>query len=124
MEQFYAILWTAVGTAVTGLISWLTIVITNFFNSKIKDKKMAKIATDITVIITNAVQTVFQTFVDVMKKAGTFNAEAQAEAKERALAIINSQLTPELKEYISNNFGDVQEYLKNRIESIIYSLKK
>ena len=124
MDQFYAILWTAVGTAVTGLISWLTIVITNFFNSKIKDKKMAKIATDITVIITNAVQTVFQTFVDVMKKAGTFNAEAQAEAKERALTIINSQLTPELKDYISTNFGDVQEYLKNRIESIIYSLKK
>ena len=124
MDQFYAILWTAVGTAVTGLISWLTIVITNFFNSKIKDKKMAKIATDITVIITNAVQTVFQTFVDVMKKAGTFNAEAQAEAKERALTIINSQLTPELKDYISSNFGDVQEYLKNRIESIIYSLKK
>jgi len=124
VDQFYAILWTAVGTAVTGLISWLTIVITNFFNSKIKDKKMAKIATDITVIITNAVQTVFQTFVDVMKKAGTFNAEAQAEAKERALTIINSQLTPELKDYISSNFGDVQEYLKNRIESIIYSLKK
>lgn len=124
MEQFYAILWTAVGTFVTGLLSWLTIVITNFFNSKIKDKKIAKMTTDITTIILNAVQTVFQTFVEVLKKEGTFNAEAQKEAKERALTIITSQLTPELVEYIKSNFGDVEEYIKNRIESMIYSLKK
>ena len=124
MEQFYAILWTAVGTFVTGLLSWLTIVITNFFNSKIKDKKIAKMTTDITTIILNAVQTVFQTFVEVLKKEGTFNAEAQKEAKERALTIITSQLTPELVEYIKSNLGDVEEYIKNRIESMIYSLKK
>ena len=124
MEQFYAILWTAVGTFITGLLSWLTIVITNFFNSKIKDKKMAKISTDITTITMNAVQSVFQSFVDVLKKQGAFTKEKQEEAKERALAIINSQLTTELVDYIKANFGDVQEYLKNKIESVIYNLKK
>ena len=124
MDQFYAILWSSVGVAVTGLMSWLVVVITNFFNSKIKDKKMAKIMSDLSTIVLNSVQTVFQTFVDVLKKDGKFDSEKQAEAKERALTIINSQLTPEIKEYISANFGDIQEYLKNQIESTIYMLKK
>lgn len=124
MDQFYAILWTAVGIIITGLATWLMTVLTNFFNSKIKDKKMAKIASDISNIIINSVKAVFQSFVDVLKKEGKFDAEKQAEAKEKALEIINSQLTTELKEYISANFGDIQEYLKNQIESVIYALKK
>ncbi len=124
MEQFYAILWSAVGIIITGIAGWLVAVITSFFNSKIKDKKLAKMASDITTIVVNAVSSVFQTFVDTLKKNGKFDEKAQIEAKEKALTIINSQLTEELKQYIQDNFGDIQEYLMNRIEAVIYSLKK
>ncbi len=124
MEQFWTIFWGAVGTALTALMSWLTFVITNFFNTKIKDKKMAEMASGITTIIFNAVTAVTQTFVDTLKKNGKFDEAAQAEAQERALKIINSQLTEPMIQYIKDNFGDVQEYLKNRIEAMIYSLKK
>lgn len=124
MEQFYAVLWSAVGIIITGIAGWLVAVITSFFNSKIKDKKLAKMASDITTIIVNAVSSVFQTFVDTLKKNGKFDEKAQIEAKEKALTIINSQLTEELKQYIQDNFGDIQEYLMNRIEAVIYSLKK
>ena len=124
MEQFYAILWSAVGIIITGIAGWLVAVITSFFNSKIKDKKLAKMASDITTIIVNAVSSVFQSFVDTLKKNGKFDEKAQIEAKEKALTIINSQLTEELKQYIQDNFGDIQEYLMNRIEAVIYSLKK
>ena len=72
----------------------------------------------------NAVQAVFQSFVDTMKKSGQWNAEAAAEAKERAYNIIMSQLTAELKAYITDNFGDMKEYLMNQIEAMIYNLKK
>ena len=124
MEQFWTIFWTAIGILVTGLMSWLTVVITNFFNSKIKDKKLAQHATNVGLIITNAVSAVFQSYVETMKKSGTVTLEAQQEAKERALKIIKSQLTEELREYITENFGDLQEYLINQIEAKIYMLKK
>ena len=72
----------------------------------------------------NAVQTVFQEFVEVMKKAGTWDEETAKEAKERAMKIIMSQMTPELKKFIEDNFGDMKEYLMNQIEAMIYQLKR
>ena len=124
MEQFWVIFWSAIGIIVTGLTTWLVTVITSWLNSKIKDKKMAKWATDITNIVFSAVTSVFQSFVDTMKKSGKWNAEAAQEAKDRAYAIITTQLTPELKQYIEDNFGDMKEYIMNLIESTIYQLKR
>ena len=49
---------------------------------------------------------------------------AQKEAKDKALEIINSQLTDELKDFIAENYGDIQKWLLNKIESVIYQLKK
>ena len=123
MEQFLPIFWSIVGTIGTGLATWLTAVLVNWLNSKIKDKKLARWASDVTQIVMNAVQTIFQEFVETLKKNGKFDAEAQKEAKERAYKIIMSQLTPELKKYIEDNFGDMKEYLMNQIEAMIYQLK-
>lgn len=124
MEQFYAILWSAVGVAVTGLVSWLTAMGISFLNQKIKDKKLARWSSQVWQIIMSAVQTVFQEFVDVMKKSGKWNEETAKEAKERAYKIVTTQLTPELKKYIEENFGDIKEYVMNQIEAMIYNLKK
>ena len=49
--------------------------------------------------------------------------QTEEEAKQKALDIILKQLTPELIDYIQTNFGDMREWLSNKIESIIYSLK-
>ena len=124
MESFWPIFWSAVGTALTALFAWLTTVITNAINTNVKDKKNANHLNAINLIVLNAVQNIFQSFVDTMKKNGKFDEEAQKEAKERALTIIKSQLTPELKDYIVSNFGDIEEYLKTKIEATIYQLKK
>ena len=72
----------------------------------------------------NAVQAVTQSFVDTMKKNGTWNEEAAKEAKERAYNIIVSQLSVELRTYITDNFGDMKEYLMNQIEAMLYNLKR
>lgn len=124
MEQFWTIFWSAVGIIITGLASWLTTVGVNWLNTKIKDKKVVMWTTQIYQIVMNAVQAVFQSFVDVLKKEGKFNEAAQKEAKDRAYKIIVNELTPELKDYITANFGDMKEYLMNQIEAIIYQLKK
>jgi len=124
MEQFYAILWSVLGTALTALVTWLTATGISFLNQKIKDKKLARWSSEVFQIIMNAVQTVFQSYVETLKEKGKFDAEAQKEAKERAYKIITTQLTPELQEYITSNFGDMKEYIMNQIEAMIYSLKK
>ena len=59
-----------------------------------------------------------------MKNSGTFDEKAQKNAKERAMAIIHSQLTPELQSFIQSNYGDIEEWLKNQIEVVLYNLKK
>ena len=123
LSQFWVILWSAIGTIVTGLVTWLTTVIVGWLNQKIKDKKLATWSSELFQIIMSAVQTVFQEFVDTMKKAGTWNADAAKEAKEKAYKIITSQLTAELQEYITSNFGDMKDYLMNQIEAMIYQLK-
>ena len=117
------IIWTAVGiivsTAVTGLVGMATV----YINRKIKDRRTANFLTKILTIIGDAVKQIFQEFVEVLKKEGRFDEAKQKEAKERALKIIKSQLTPELIEFIKENFGDVEEWLKNQIEVAIYNFK-
>ena len=112
------------GTIVTAAVSWLTVVGVNFLNQKIKDKKLARWASAVWQIVMSAVQSVQQSFVDTLKKNGTFNEAAAKEAKEKAYNIIMAELTPELKTYIEENFGDMKEYLMNQIEAMIYQLKK
>lgn len=121
--EAWNIIWSVVGIVATGLISWATTALVSWLNTKIKNEKASKWASDLTTIVSNAVLSVTQTFVDVMKANGEFDEKAAKEAKEKALAIITGQLTPELKNYITSNFGDMTEYLGNLIEATIQSLK-
>lgn len=123
MEQLMPIIWSAVGIIVTGLVTWLITVITNFFNSKIKDSKLNKWANALNEIVVDAVLCITQTFVDALKKNGNFDKEHQEEAKQKAYNIIINQLTPELTSYIQDNFGDMKDYLMNKIEAIVHQTK-
>ena len=58
------------------------------------------------------------------KKSGSFGKEEQAIAFDKAKAIITSELTEELKNFISQNYGDLQTWITNQIEASIYKLKK
>lgn len=122
-SQLFNILIAALGTLLTGLATWATTRLVTFLNSKIKDKEAAKHLTNITTITMNAVQAVFQTYVESLKKQNAFTEESQKEALEKCLAIIKNQLTPELIAYITENFGDLEKYLKTLVESTIYKLK-
>ena len=122
--EFWGIFWSVIGTILAGLATWLTTFVVGLLNQKIKDKKLARWSSELFQIIMNAVQAVTQSFVDTMKKNGTWNEEAAKEAKERAYNIIVSQLSVELRTYITDNFGDMKEYLMNQIEAMLYNLKR
>ena len=123
-ETIKDILLSACSIVVTGLLGWGVTVLTSWLNTKIKDKKLASYLTKITQITTDAVECVFQSFVETLKNNDKFDQNAQKEAKDKALEIINSQLTDELKDFIADNYGDIQKWLLNKIESVIYQLKK
>lgn len=123
LNQLWVLLWTVIGTIVTGLATWFTAFIVGLINEKIKDKKIARWSSELFQIIMTSVQCIQQTFVDAMKKAGKWDAAAAEEAKNKCLSIITNQLTPELIKYIEDNFGDMKEYLMNQIEAMIYQLK-
>ena len=124
LDAFWPIFWGIIGTIGTGLATWLTTMLVSWLNTKIKDRKLARWSSEVSMIIMNAVQTIFQEFVDTMKKNGTWNSEAAKEAKEKAYSIIVGQLTAELQNYITENFGDMKEWIMNQIEAMIYNLKK
>ena len=122
-QEILNIILSALGVVVMGLASWGVAVLTNWLNTKIKDKNLAMFLTKITTIITDAVKAIYQDFVEVLKKQGKFDAEAQKVAKEKALDIIKGQLTEEMKEYITSNFGDIEKWISDKIEAVLYTLK-
>lgn len=123
MEQFWTIFWSAIGVILMGLATWVSTFVTSWLSTKIKDKKLQTLATKLNEIVTRAVMTVTQTYVESMKKKNAFDEKAQKEALNKCLAIINTQLTQELKDYVEENFGDLQSYLLTLIESTILGLK-
>lgn len=122
-QELLNIIISGVSVIVTGLCSWTVSALVKWLNSKIADKELETFLVKITTIITDAIKAVYQSFVQTLKEAGKFDEAAQQEAKKRALEIIHSQLTVEMKEYISSNFGDIEVWLNEKIESIIYTLK-
>ena len=121
--NFQEILFSAIGTILTGLLAWLVSIITHWINSKIKDKNAAKILTSVTTLVTNVVQATYQSYVEALKGTDAWTKEAQEAALNKALTTIKSQLNSEGIKFIEENYGNVEEYIKTLIESILYKLK-
>ena len=125
MNQILLNILAAVTTCIIlPLISFLGIKLSQWLTTKIKDEKARKLFTQATEIVTNAVRTTFQTYVESLKNSGSFGKDEQLEALNRAKAIITSELTEELKTFISENYGDLTAWISNQIEASIYKLKK
>ena len=94
-----------------------------WLSTKIKDEKAQAVFTKAIYIVTNAVQVTFQTYVESLKNSGSFGKEEQAISFDKAKAIITSELTEELKYFITQNYGDLQKWIANQVEATIYKLK-
>ena len=74
-------------------------------------------------IVVNAVRSVDQTYVDSLKASGNFDKEAQLVALNKAKDIALEQMTDEVKEFISKNYGSVDACLTTTIEATINLIK-
>ena len=98
---------------ITSLIQKKTKEITKEADNEIANKYINLLSETITqcVIATN------QTYVESLKKSGSFDAEAQKEAFRRTYESVMNILTVEAKQYLANVYGDLDKYITSKIES-------
>lgn len=73
--------------------------------------------------IAAAVAATNQTYVDTLKGYGKFDAEAQKQAAQKALAACLQSISPAAQRFIESAYGDVREYLTTRIEAEVRKQK-
>jgi hypothetical protein len=112
-----------VTAVIVPLISLLGTKLIQWIGTKIKDEKAAAFLSKASEIVLSAVKSVYQTYVDSLKKSGDFDAEAQKTALNKATVIIKSQLGTELIDYIKKNYGDLDAWISTQVESTIDTLK-
>lgn len=117
------VLSVIITAVVIPLISFLGYKLSAFLNSKIKDEKARNFLEQASNIVLVAVKSVFQTYVESLKNSGSFNKDAQSLAFSKAKEIILKELTPQLKEFITTSYGDLNDWITNQIEATIYQLK-
>lgn len=74
--------------------------------------------------ITTAVSLVNQTYVDGLKKSGTFTKENQQEALSRAIKEAVNLMTHETIVFLKEAYGDMNDYLVSKIEAEVRLQKK
>lgn len=117
------ILLSALSVVIMALVTWGTERLIALINTKLKNTKYAKYLTDSVDIVSRAVKTTYQTYVEALKDKNMFTEDAQVEALNKAKDIAVSQLSAEMKTFIESNFGDVEKWLTSTIESVVYDLK-
>ena len=123
-EILINIISVVVTSIVLPLISIAGAKLIQFINSKIKNNKAADLLTTATTIVINAVRSVFQTYVEALKKEGSFNKDAQIIALNKAKDIALTQMTDEVKDYLVTTYGSLDSWLDTNIEATINILKK
>ncbi len=117
------IISAVVTTVLLPLITWAGTKLIQYIGTKVKNEKSAAFLSTATTVVLNAVRSVFQTYVESLKTSGSFGPDAQVEALKKAKDIALSQLGEDVKEYITANFGNLDGWLTNQIESSINLLK-
>ena len=123
-EIILNIISVVVTAVILPLISYAGARIIAWLNTKIKDENAKQQLTVATDIVTNAVRSVFQTYVETLKKNGTFDKESQKVALIKAKNDALGQMSDEIKEYITKNYGNLETWIITQIESTINILKK
>ena len=122
-DIFINILSCIVTVIILPLITLLGSKLIKWISKKIDDENLEKNLIKATNIVLDAVKYVLQTYVDNLKKEGKFTKDAQLIAFNKAKEIVLSQFNEEIKNYIKDNFGDIDSWIDVQIEASINNLK-
>jgi hypothetical protein len=122
-EILINIISVVVTSIVLPLLSIAGAKLVQLINSKINNNKAANFLSTATTIIINAVRSVFQTYVEALKKEGKFDEASQKLALLKARDIALNQMTDDVKNYITSTYGDLDTWINTNIEATINILK-
>lgn len=122
-EILINIISVVVTSIVLPLLSIAGAKLVQLINPKINNNKAANFLSTATTIIINAVRTVFQTYVEVLKKEDKFDEASQKLALLKARDIALNQMTDDVKNYITSTYGDLDTWINTNIEATINILK-
>ena len=127
MQEFLKDIFLAVVTAaVPVLTAYIVVLIRKVGDhaaANTESTKAKTYITEATEAIAAAVAATNQTYVDALKNAGEFDADAQKEAAQKALAACLQSISPAAQEFIERAYGDIKEYLTTRIEAEVRKQK-
>ena len=95
----------------------------NEINSKTDNETAQKYTNMIYQTVVDCVIATNQTYVDSLKKSGSFDEAAQKEAFNRTMNAIMTILSDDTKEYITEATGDLNTYLTQLIEAEVNKRK-
>lgn len=95
----------------------------NEINSKTDNETAQKYTNMIYQTVVDCVIATNQTYVDSLKKSGSFDEAAQKEAFNRTMNAIMTILSNDAKEYITEATGDLNTYLTQLIEAEVNKRK-
>lgn len=128
MNEFLSKLLIAVITAAVPVLTTFVIAYINKLKKQAveqtEDSKRKGYIEEIADAVATAVAATSQTYVDALKNSGSFTIEAQKEAAQKALATCLASLSPATQSFITAVYGDLTEYLMNRIEAEVRNQKK
>lgn len=75
-------------------------------------------------IVVTCIKATNQTYVESLKDKNAFNAEAQKVAFKKTYETILSMLSEDAKKMLTDNYGDITQYITTLIESKINQSKK
>lgn len=122
-EILINIISVVVTSIVLPLLSIAGAKLVQLINSKIKNNKAANFLSTAATIIINAVRSVFQTYVEALKKEDKFDEASQKLALFKARDIALNQMTDDVKNYITSTYGDLDTWINTNIEATINILK-
>lgn len=103
--------------------AWVLAKVKSLINTKIKNEKARALLDSATTVVSNVVKATYQTYVESIKGTDAWTKDAQEKALQNAVTSARSQLSEEVEKYISDNFGDVETWIKSLIETTLYNLK-
>lgn len=110
------------GVLTTFLVTWIRSK-TKEVNAQIDNEVLAKHIAILSEVVVNCVIATKQTYVDTLKKQGSFDEAAQKIAFENTYNAVINLLTEETKQYLITVYGDLNTLLTNLIEAEVQKNK-
>lgn len=127
MNEFIAILLQAVLVAAVPVCAAIIgngiKALADYLGQKSESDEAKRFLVAVADAVATAVTYTSQVYVDKLKETGQFTKENQREALENALAQAKNLLTAEAAAFLENAYGDLNEYLKSRIEAEVRNQK-